>query len=92
MRQARESSIEQACVKLAKERHAILLKIRGEKGMPDRILLREDGTIAFCEFKQEGKPLQPIQEEMFSRLRFRHFKCYEVDNVQLFKRILANDC
>jgi hypothetical protein len=83
-----ESSIEQACVKIAKENGCELLKIRGAKGWPDRILIPK---MYFIEFKTEGEELNPLQREIFKRLKKMGATCYEVDNVRLFKRICTTD-
>lgn len=84
--QRAESNIERACEKVAKERGAKLLKIRGEKGWPDRLLIPH---MIFCEFKAPGNELEPLQREIFKRLHDMGVRCYEIDNKLLFMRILS---
>lgn len=85
---ANESSVERACVRLAHEAGCELLKIRGAKGWPDRLLIMRDGTMIFLEFKKEGEELQPIQRHIFAKLHSMNVKCYEIDSTLLFKRLL----
>lgn len=87
--QVNESSTERACVRIAKEKGCELLKIRGAKGWPDRLLIKRDGTMIFLEFKKEGEELAPIQRHIMQHLHSMNVKCYEIDNTLLFKRLVA---
>ena len=84
-----ESSIERACVRIANKHGCELLKIRGAKGWPDRLLIKRNGAMLFIEFKAEGKELQPIQRHVFAKLHAMGVVCYEVDNTMLFKRLVV---
>jgi hypothetical protein len=86
--QASESSVERACVRIAKAAGCELLKIRGAKGWPDRLLIKRNGTMLMLEFKKEGQELQPLQRHIFAKLHDMNVKCYEIDGTALFKRLL----
>ena len=85
-----ESSIERACVLVAHDYKCKLIKLRGEKGIPDRMLLTPFGQMAFLEFKSPGKSLAPIQKHIQVVLTEMGFTCLEVDSVILFKQCLKD--
>ena len=84
-----ESSIERRCVAYAQKHGARLDKFDSFTGAPDRICLLPNGRVFFVEFKKPGGELSAIQRHVQSQLVKMHHDCFEVDNVQLFKRLLA---
>ena len=53
-----------------------------ERGWPDRLFIDPDGWCVFVEFKQEGKPLQPIQEYRCQELANRNMPVLVVDSIE----------
>ena len=88
--QVLESSIERAAVKYARSWKCILLKIEGQMGWPDRLLLCPNGTSMFIEFKRPGESLRPLQKHIQMTLRGMQFRAEEVDNLELFKTLLQD--
>jgi VRR-NUC domain len=83
-----ESDLEQACRRISQTHGCLLLKIQGARGYPDRLLLRPNGTSTFIEFKRPGHSLRALQKHVLSVLRSKHFQVEEVDNKDLFLRVL----
>ena len=84
-----ESSIERRCVAYAQQHGAFLWKLTAVTGAPDRLCLLPNGRHFLVEFKQPGGELSAIQRHIQSQLVKMHHDCFEVDNVHLFKRLLA---
>jgi len=83
-----EANLERRCVVYAKLCGCILLKQQGTGGIPDRLLLMPNGRHCFIELKREGGRLSPLQlytKRMYEALGH---EVYEVDNYELFQRIL----
>jgi hypothetical protein len=57
--------------------------------MPDRLLLRPDGTAAFVEFKRPGQRPTKIQAYRQNYLRGMGFTAVVVTNVHAFTRLLT---
>lgn len=84
-----ESSIEQSCRRIAKAWGWELLKIQGNKGWPDRLLLGPRGQHAFVEFKRPGEKPRPLQEHILSLLRQKGHTAVWVDNKRDFRKLLS---
>lgn len=77
----REREIETALVKAVKIKHGMALKFvsPGLSGVPDRILLFDDGKIGFCELKRPGEKMRPLQEKRKAQLEELGFLVFCVD-------------
>jgi hypothetical protein len=49
--------------------------------VPDRMFIRQDGLVWFCEFKREGQKPTPAQEREHTRLREHKVNVFVIDNV-----------
>ena len=79
-----EASLEQKCRGIAESRGFILLKIKGSRGWPDRLLLRSGGRVTWIEFKKPGEVPRPLQVYHLEQLRQRGYRAVWVDNVKDF--------
>jgi hypothetical protein len=52
----------------------------GMSGVPDRIVLLQNGIIAFVELKAPGKKLRPLQIKRKAQLESLGFKVYCIDS------------
>ena len=80
-----ESRLEQQCRILAGNNSCKLVKIQGNRGWPDRILLVPGGAMMFLEFKREGAPLRPLQEHILKELQQMGFQAERIDNYNSFQ-------
>lgn len=78
----RESTIERAACKYAKDNGVTVLKLGGpaNRGKPDRLFLK-DGKILFCEFKAPNKKPTAIQRKWIEDLRAQGFRADWCDNL-----------
>ena len=77
-----EKIIEQKLIKAVKTAGGIAPKFvsPGFDGMPDRILLLPQGSIAFVEVKRYGEKPRPLQFSRHGMLRRLGFKVYVLDD------------
>lgn len=89
-----ESLIEQHLVKEVNRRDGLCLKFNSQSmtGVPDRIILMKNGTVAFVEVKQKGKKPRPLQELRMKQLRQLGFKVYILDEKEKIGEILDEIC
>ena len=89
-----ESLIEQYLVKEVNRREGLCLKFNSQSmtGIPDRIILMKNGTVAFVEVKQKGKKPRPLQELRMKQLRQLGFKVYTLDEKEKIGEILDEIC
>lgn len=89
-----ESLIEQYLVKEVNRRDGLCLKFNSQSmtGVPDRIILMKNGTVAFVEVKQKGKKPRPLQELRMKQLRQLGFKVYILDEKEKIGEILDEIC
>ena len=89
-----ESLIEQHLVKEVNRRDGLCLKFNSQSmtGVPDRIVLMKNGTVAFVEVKQKGKKPRPLQELRMKQLRRLGFKVYTLDEKEKIGEILDEIC
>ena len=87
MKMTLEKKIETKICNYAKERGFLTPKVTvaSERGWPDRLFIDPDGWMVFIEFKQEGKPLQPIQEYRCEQLTKRNISVIVIDNIEVGK-------
>ena len=79
-----EKQIEQKVCDYAKSKGVLVYKFTSpaRAAVPDRLFIRPDGVVWFCEFKREGqKPTIP-QEREHHRLRQHKVNVFVVDNVE----------
>ena len=89
-----ESLIEQHLVKEVNRRDGLCLKFNSQSmtGVPDRIILMKNGTVAFVEVKQKGKKPRPLQELRMKQIRRLGFKVYILDEKEKIGEILDEIC
>jgi hypothetical protein len=58
-------------------------------GLPDRLLLRPDGTTAFVEFKRPGERPTKIQAYWHKRLRGMGFEVAVIQSLYAFRQLLT---
>ena len=89
VRVSTEKGLEQSCRRLAKRHGALLLKLTGYRGIPDRLLLQ--GSVAtFVEFKKPGGTVARAQLNWRSRLRKKGFRAEILDSRQEFLGLLTS--
>ncbi len=66
-----EKDIEQRLVQETKRMGGKAYKFvsPGNAGVPDRLVVLPGNKIGFCELKQPGKPLRPLQKNQIAALR-----------------------
>lgn len=77
-----ESEIEKTLTIEAKKRGGMALKFISPNlaGVPDRIILMNNGKMAFAELKAPGKKLRPLQIKRKTQLESLGFKVYCIDS------------
>ncbi len=78
----REIEVERAFVKAVKVRNGLCLKFisPGFSGVPDRIVLFQNGKLVFVEVKAPGEKLRPLQEKRKRQLEALGFLVFNLDN------------
>lgn len=78
----RERIIERRAKAKFEKLHWICLKFtpQGSSGWPDRIIITENGDVAWAEFKAPGKDLEPLQKIRQRELRSRGILCEKIDD------------
>lgn len=86
----RESTLEKLFIKEVKKHRGVALKFvsPGMSGVPDRIVLLQNGIIAFVELKSPGKKLRPLQIKRKIQLESLGFKVYCIDSKEQIGGIL----
>ena len=86
----REKQIEQKLVRAARNMGGIALKLvcPGFDGMPDRIVLLQNGHIGFVEVKAPGEKPRPLQLARHGLLQRLGFKVYVLDDERQIERIV----
>ena len=79
-----EKKIEKKVCDYAKKHDFLTPKVTvvSERGWPDRLFIDPDGWCVFIEFKQSGKPLQPIQEHRCEELTKRNVAVLVIDSIE----------
>jgi hypothetical protein len=79
-----EKDIEAKVCEYAKQLNVLVYKFTSPNRMavPDRMLIRPDGHVWFCEFKREGAKPTPAQEREHHRLRQHKVSVFVIDNVE----------
>ena len=78
-----EKEIEAMVCDYAKTKNVLVYKFTSPNRMavPDRLFIRPDGRIWFCEFKREGQKPTPAQDREHHRLRQHKVSVFVIDNV-----------
>ena len=78
-----EKEIEAKVCDYAKTKNVLVYKFTSPNRMavPDRLFIRPDGRIWFCEFKREGQKPTPAQEREHHRLRQHKVSVFVLDNI-----------
>ncbi len=87
----RESTIEHAACKFARDNGCMVMKLSGpcQKGQPDRMFLKA-GSVLFIEFKAPGKRPTALQEKWSSDLGEQGFISICCDNLENAKWNISN--
>lgn len=82
--QMRESELERKCRVYAERQNCLFLKFvsPGMAGVPDRILIRPDGSIAFIELKTFKGKVSKLQNFIHDMLRRWRQEVYVVRSLQ----------
>ena len=78
-----EKQIEAAVCEYARSRDVLAYKFTSpaRAAVPDRMFIRQDGRVWFCEFKRTGaKPTEP-QEREHHRLRQHNVNVFVIDTI-----------
>lgn len=78
-----EKEIEAKVCDYAKIKNVLVYKFTSPNRMavPDRLFIRPDGRVWFCEFKREGQKPTPAQDREHHRLRQHKVSVFVIDNV-----------
>jgi hypothetical protein len=75
---------------VAERRGCLLIKLaHGTVGIPDRLLLRPNGTAAFIEFKRPGERPKKIQKYWLEKLNWLGFRAVVVRTMAEFDKVLT---
>lgn len=87
---AEEQKIEQKFKEQAEARGWIAPKLScpGYNGMPDRMILKDNGQVFFAEIKAPGELLRPLQVARMAMLRRMGFRVYVVDEMDKVFKVL----
>ena len=79
-----EKEIEAKVCDYAKTKNVLVYKFTSPNRMavPDRLFIRPDGRVWFCEFKREGQKPTPAQDREHHRLRQHKISVFVIDNVE----------
>lgn len=86
----REKDIEKKLVTEVKKRGGLCPKFvsPGLVGVPDRLVLLNEGVLAFVELKAPGKKPRPIQIQRMEQLRRLGFKVFVIENAEMIGGVL----
>ena len=86
----RERQIEQRLTQAVRKRRGLCPKwvSPGLDGVPDRIILRPGGRIAFAELKSPGKTLRPLQNVRRRQLETLGFPVFVIDSKEQIGGVL----
>ena len=85
-----EKDIEAKVCEYAKQQNVLVYKFTSpaRAAVPDRLFIRPDGHVWFCEFKREGQKPTPVQEREHHRLRQHKVSVFVIDNVEEGKTMI----
>ena len=90
---AEESKLEQKFVRTMEKAgwKALKLVCPGFNGMPDRIVLKNDGKVFFAELKAPGEKPEALQKARHASLRSRGFRVYVVDSEEMIYSVWRSE-
>lgn len=85
-----EKQIEAKVCEYAKSKNVLVYKFTSpaRAAVPDRMFVRADGLVFFCEFKRGGQKPTEAQEREHNRLRGHKVPVFVVDNVEHGKAMI----
>jgi hypothetical protein len=85
-----EKDIEKKVCDYARSKGVLAYKFTSpaRAAVPDRMFIRQDGLVWFCEFKREGQKPTPAQEREHTRLREHKVNVFVIDNVSEGKTMI----
>ena len=85
-----EKQIEAKVCDYAKTKNVLVYKFTSpaRAAVPDRLFIRADGRMWFCEFKRGGQKPTPAQEREHHRLRQQAINVFVVDSVDAGKECI----
>ena len=88
-----ESKIEEKFVRWCENQgwECLKLRIDGQKGFPDRTILRPSGLVTFCELKRPGGTTSAQQDEWLRKLQALGFGAGCFDNLSDLQDFLGSD-
>lgn len=89
-----EKYLEQVFIKEVKKRGGIAFKFvsPGMAGVPDRLVLMNDGKLAFVELKAPGKEMRPLQILRKRQLESLGFLVYCIDSKEKIGGVIDEIC
>jgi len=63
----------------------------GYNGMPDRMILKNDGQVFFAEIKAPGEKPRALQDARIASLRSRGFRVYVVDSEEMIYSVWRSE-
>lgn len=92
-----EKQIEAAVCEYAKTKNVLVYKFTSpaRAAVPDRLFIRPDGHVWFCEFKRTGQKPTPAQGREHCKLHQHNVDVFVVDNVDDGKAmidVMVNGC
>lgn len=89
-----EKDVEKKLASEAKKRGLMCIKLVSVNlnGLPDRLILTEDGRVGFVELKAPGKKPRLLQIRRHEELKKRGFKVFVLDDVEKIGGILDEIC
>ena len=86
----REKEIEQRLVRKVQKEGGISPKFvsPGTSGMPDRLVLLQEGRMAFVELKAPGKKMRPLQVKRKRQLEALGYKVFCIDKVDQIEEVI----
>lgn len=86
----REKDIERILIREVRKRNGLALKFisPGVNGVPDRLVLLQDGRMAFIELKAPGGKMRPIQIKRKRQLEALGFLVYCIDRKEEIEGVI----
>lgn len=70
---------------------ALKLSCPGFNGMPDRMILKDNGQVFFAEIKATGEKPRALQQARMNMLERRGFRVYLVDRIEDAEKVLHEE-
>ena len=83
-----EKTLEAYLVKKVKNLGGKCLKMTGEKGIPDRLVILPGGKCIFVELKREGEKPRPIQDYRLQQLMYLGCSVLIIDSLEDVRDLL----